>query len=107
METLSTLEIFDTYSVGSITTGPYKVSLAVSDGKDKTKAWYNANLDLTKLPKGTYSILVRTKTGTIDDYGELYDVAFLDFNTTKNVNGKKITIRRNDEKRYRIEIIIE
>ena len=106
-ENIETLEIFDTYSVGSITTGPYKVSLAVSDGKDKTKAWYNANLDLTKLPKGTYSILVRTKTGTIDDYGELYDVAFLDFNTTKNVDGKKITIRRNDEKRYRIEIIIE
>lgn len=107
LENIETLEIYEQYEVDSITNGPYKVSLAVSDGKDKTRAWYDANINLADLPVGTYSILVRTKTGTIDDYGELYDVAFLDFATTMTINGKKISIKRNEMKRYRIEIVVE
>ncbi len=107
-ENINTFDIAKTVNVGAITNGPYKVNLKVSDGYDKTKVWYNTDIDLSTLPKGTYSVIVRTKTGTIDDYGELYDVLYKnDINQSQTVDGKKITITRNDKLRYRIEITVE
>lgn len=107
LENIRTMEIAKTYDVGAITNGPYVVDLKVSDKKDKTKAWYETSLDLSKLDYGTYSIILRTKTGDIDDFGELYDILFKDIDTTVTKDGKVYSIRRNDEKRYRIEITVE
>lgn len=107
-ENVDTLEIAKTVNVGSITNGPYKVNLKVSDGYDKTQVWYNTNIDLSDLPKGTYSVIVRTKAGAIDDYGELYDVLYkTDINQSQTIDSKKITITRHNELRYRIEITVE
>lgn len=93
-------------NVGFITDGPYKVTLKIDDGFDKTKAWYKASIDLSTLEKGIYSINVNTKTGEIDDYGELYDI-ISDINFISQVGDKKITVRRNTDIRYRIEVIVE
>jgi|GEM_PF-2915358 len=107
-ENVDTLEIAKTVNVGAITNGPYKVNLKVSDGYDKTKVWYNTSIDLADLPKGTYSVIVRTKAGAIDDYGELYDVLYkTDINQSQTIGDKKITITRHNELRYRIEITVE
>ena len=107
-ENIDTLEIAKTVNVGAITNGPYRVNLKVSDGYDKTKVWYNTNIDLSDLPKGTYSVIVRTKAGAIDDYGELYDVLYKnDINQSQTIGDKKITITRHNELRYRIEITVE
>lgn len=107
-ENVDTLEIAKTVNVGAITNGPYKVNLKVSDGYDKTKVWYNTSIDLADLPKGTYSVIVRTKAGAIDDYGELYDVLYKnDINQSQTIGDKKITITRHNELRYRIEITVE
>ena len=40
-----------TYNLSYIDNGPYKVELAVSDNKDKTRAWFKKEIDLSKLPK--------------------------------------------------------
>jgi len=99
------------YDLGSITNGDYKVSLAVDDGFDKTKAWYDKTIDISSLESGTYSIIIRTKTDNIDDYGELYDYMWsnINFNTTYNKNGKRYNAKivRNNDVRMRLELIIE
>lgn len=93
-------EVFD---VGS-TEGPY--TLSTKDNKDKTYAWYEKELDIANLEKGTYTILVYSKTSNAEDYGELSDM-FEDINITKTINNKKYTITYNEDKQDRIEITVE
>ena len=93
-------EVFD---VGS-NKGPY--SLSTKDNKDKTYAWYEKSIDISKLEKGTYSILVYTKTSDAEDYGELSDM-FESIKETTTINNKKYTITYNKNKQDRIEIIVE
>jgi hypothetical protein len=107
LENIETMQIAKKYDIGSITNGPYVVDLKVSDKLDKTRAWYETELDLSKLEYGTYSIQLRTKTGDIDDYGELYDILFKEIDSNSEDDNKKYSLRRNDEKRYRIEIKVE
>ena len=107
LENIQTNENFLRKEIGSITDGPYKISLRVDDGYDKTRAWYRTEIDLKDLQKGTYSIILRTKTNNIDDYGELYDIINSNLELSSNSNGKKISIRVNKEIRYRIEVTIE
>ncbi len=107
LENIETMQIAKKYDIGSITNGPYVVDLKVSDKLDKTRAWYETELDLNKLDYGTYSIQLRTKTGDIDDYGELYDILFKEIDSNSEDDNKKYSLRRNDEKRYRIEIKVE
>lgn len=106
LENISTFERY-TYDVGSITTGDYIVSLRVSDGKDKTRAWFDTIVDLSSLPKGVYAIYIHTKGAGGEDYGELNDVLYTTVNQTTSINGKNIYLRRVDSKRFRIELVIE
>ena len=94
-------------NVGSITKGPYVIKLQVSDSLSKTRAWYKTEIDLKDLKPGKYTIHIRTKTGTIDDHGELYDILFKNIEKSQIVENKKYTIIRNDNNRFRIEIHVE
>ena len=109
-ENVTTFERYK-FDLGSITDGDYKVSLSVSDGFDKTKAWYDKTIDISSLEVGKYSIIIRTKTDNIDDYGELYDYMWskIDFETTYTKDDKtyKAKIVRNNDIRMRLELIIE
>jgi len=111
IENIATLERVKSISIGSTTDKDYNVTLKVPDGYDKTRAWYNANIDISDLDKGTYAIYIRTKSGSIDDYGELYDYLFSNINvsTTYEKEGTtyKAKIIRNNNKRFRLELIIE
>lgn len=107
LEDVETKEIVKKYDIGSISNGPYVISLKVSDGLSKTRAWYEKSIDLSSVKKGRYSIILRTKTGSINDYGELYDILFLQIGKSHIHDGRKYTIVRNNEFRYRIELIIE
>ena len=107
VENVETKKIVLQQSIGSITNGPYKVSLRVSDNLDKTRAWYDAKIDISSLEKGKYVIYIRTKTGNIDDYGELSDALYQKLDDSTVVNGKTYKISRNDNARYRIEITVE
>ena len=91
------------FDVGA-TTGPYE--LKTSDKESKAYAWYEQELDLSSLEKGTYSVSVYTKTSNAEDFGELTDM-FRMANGTMTVNDKKYTITYNPKRLNRIEIIVE
>ena len=99
------------FNIGSITNGPYKVSFAVPDNKDKTRTWYDSKIDISTLPVGTYSIYINTKTNDVNDFGEIYDYLWQDieFSSTYTKNGVEYKARvvRNNNIRFRIELIIE
>ena len=47
------------FDLGSITNGDYKITLAVSDNCDKTRAWYQKAINLETLPSGSYALYIR------------------------------------------------
>ena len=91
------------YDVGS-TKGPFK--LETLDGKDKTYAWYQSDIDISNLNKGTYSILVYTKTSNATNYDEIPDL-LRSLNETTTINGKTYNIKFNKNRSNRIEIIVK
>ncbi|MDD4809173.1 MAG: DUF5011 domain-containing protein [Bacilli bacterium] len=111
IENVETLERVKRVNIGSITNGDYKVVLNSPDGYSKTRAWYDTNIDIKDLDKGRYAIYIRTITGNIDDYGEVYDILFKDLNATANYQKDGINYRakieRNNDKRFRLELVIE
>ena len=92
-------------NIGSITDGPYKVSSNTNN--DLTRAWFNSNIDISSLDKGTYIIYIRTKVGSVEDYSELADSAYSDLSQTTEFDGKKVTLKRNNNQRIRLELVIE
>ncbi len=102
-ENISTFARY-TYSLESITTGDYVIELRVSDGKNKTRAWYEKTLDLSFLPAGNYAIYIKTTVGSFSSYGELIDVAYTNFST---ISTSKYEFSRNDNKRLRVELNIK
>ena len=99
----------DNYNViekdlGSITNGDYKISLAVSDNLDKTRAWYNNTIDLSDITKGNYTIYIKNTVNNITYYGELIDVAYTDFS---KINNAKFELSRNDNIRLRLELTVK
>lgn len=106
LEEITTFKRYS-YDVGSITDGDYKVTLRASDGKDKTRVWFDAKIDLLNLPKGKYAIYIKTKGKGGEDYGELTDLLFTEINQRTTINGKTMYIRRVENKRLRIELIVE
>ena len=96
------------YDVGSITTGDYAIVLRVNDGYDKTRAWYHASLDLTKLGPGTYNIYVKTTSANgLSDYGELTDVFCRSLPEPVTYNGKTYTLKLVTNQRYQITLTVE
>lgn len=104
---IKTLKIIQKISVGSMVNGPYPVSLRVDDGFSKDRVWYEANIPLNGLEKGVYAIYIRTKTDNVEDYGELNDILFTEINQATIYQDKVYKLRRNDEKRFRIELVVE
>ncbi len=82
------------YDIGSITNGLYQVALPVSDNLDKTRAWYETSIDLTKIPKGRYKLYIAT-TANETDYSEFTD------NLGRSLTDKKITL---DKKTYQFSL---
>lgn len=103
LENTNTFERF-IYDLGYIDNGPYKVELPVSDNKDKTRAWFKKEIDLSKLAKGNYALYIKTSSNNKTYYGELIDIAYTDF---KNINTNKYELKRVDEKRLRVELTVK
>ena len=89
--------------VGSVK-GPF--TLTTLDKKDKTYAWYEKSIDLSKLEKGTYTLYVYTKTSNAENYDEIPDM-LKNLNQTTTINNKKYTIYCNRSKNNRVELKIE
>ncbi len=93
-------EVFD---VGC-TEGPFE--LETLDKKDKKYAWYEKEIDISKLEPGTYSILVYTKTSNATNYDELIDISKR-LNKQATINNKQYNISVNKERNNRIELTIK
>ncbi len=91
------------FDVGS-TKGPF--TLTTLDNKDKTYAWFETYLDLSSLQKGTYTLMVYTKTNNAENFDEVPDM-LKRLNETKTINGKKYTIYCNRNRNNRIELKVE
>jgi len=105
-ENVSTYERIS-YNVGYTDNGDYQVTLRVSDGKDKTRAWFDASLDISNLAKGRYAIYVKTTVDSFTDYGELNDIFYRELPNAATINGKTMRLILNENKRNRIELIVE
>jgi hypothetical protein len=69
--------------------------------------FYNVTeIDVSNLTKGTYSILIYTKTTDVENYDELQD-RFRFVNSTMTINNKKYTVKYNKNKSNRIELTVE
>ena len=84
----------------------YPVVLKVADGLDKTRAWFDSTIDVSTLNPGTYAIYIRTKTGTVDDFGELNDIFGRALSAKTIIADKTVTLKLNTQKRMRIELVI-
>lgn len=106
--TLENIETFKryTYDVGAITNGPVPISLRVSDGKSKTKSWYNASIPLQEVEPGTYSILLATDDGSLKDFGELADIFSSSLSAPIDLGDKIASLSLNTSERYRIELTV-
>ena len=94
-----------TFDIQSTNNGSYKVTS--SDQKDKSYAWYDDKIDVSSLPKGTYAIMVYTKTKDAEDYGEIMDMFGVINNASANINNKKYQVALNKSRQNRIELVIE
>ena len=102
----------DTYKtyvkdLGSVTNGDYSAPLPVSDGLDKTRAWYDNNLDISDIPKGNYAIYITTSANLTDisEFTEKLGRNLDDVKTT--IDGKKYSFSINFSKNSRIEMKVE
>ncbi len=92
------------YEIGSTTNALYQVGTTLEDGFDKTRAWFDAKIDLQKLKKGNYAIYLATQSN-INDYGELTELLLrsLDQVVLKQDEKTYSFVVRKDL-RYRIEL---
>ena len=93
-------------TLGSITDGNYEVMLPVEDKLDKTRAWYDSNIDVSDIPEGTYVIYISTKSN-INDILELTEKLGRNLNNvTKTINNKKYSFTINKSRDNRIEMTV-
>ena len=92
------------YDIGSIANGLYTVALPVSDNLDKTRAWYDATIDIANIPKGTYKLYITT-TSNVTDYSEFTDSLGRDLSDKKIViNDKTYQFSLNRQEGNTIEL---
>ena len=85
--------------------GPYEITTL--DKKDKTYAWYEKEIDISNLEKGTYTLQVYTKTKDAEDYSEITDI-FGNLKTQETTsNDKTYQITLNRDRQNRIELIVK
>ena len=93
------------FDLGATENGAYKITTL--DKKDKKFAWYEKEINLSEIPKGTYTLQVYTKTTDATDYGEITDL-FQSLKTqTTEINSKEYTITLNKNRQNRVELIIK
>ena len=68
--------------------------------------WFNKAIDINNIPKGTYSIIIHTKTDKVDDYGDLTDM-FSSVSLEHNMNSKNYNVSVNQNREKRVELTIK
>ena len=95
------------YDLGSITDGMYKVGATLNDGLDKTRAWFDSTIEISNIPKGTYTIYIATESN-VSDYSELTELLSRNLDdVVLNIDGKTYSFTIDTNERYRIEMNVE
>lgn len=94
------------FNIGSITNGDYNVVLRASDGKDKTRAWFDAEIDVNDFEVGTYNIYINT-ISNLADVDELTDIFNNKIKATYNYDNKVYSFVVDKENRYHIRMIVK
>ncbi len=102
---LSTQEIIS-YELGFINQGDYAIPLAVNDGMNRDRAWFDQKVYLDKLPKGRYKIVIETAAGNFADDGELV-YYFYNALPSSTDQGRTYRLVKNTAIRQRIELVVE
>jgi beta-N-acetylglucosaminidase/N-acetylmuramoyl-L-alanine amidase len=105
LENTTTYERYE-FASNYIDNGDYKIVLRVPDGFDKTRAWFNSSIDVTTLPEGRYAIYIKTKSGSVEDYGELNDIFVRELNKQITLGNKIYKVELNKDKRMRLELVV-
>ena len=102
-------DTYETYvrNLGSVTDGDYTAPLPVSDGLDKTRAWYDNNLDISDIPEGNYTIYITTSANVTDisEFTEKLGRTLDDVKAT--IDGKEYSFSINFAKNSRIEMKVK
>ena len=93
--------------LGSITNGNYNVVLPESDNLDKTRAWYDANIDLSDLPKGHYIIYITTSSNIVDVYEMTEKLGRSLDNVKTSIGSKNYSFTINKDRGNRIELDVK
>ena len=93
--------------LGSITNGNYNVVLPESDNLDKTRAWYDANIDLSDLPKGHYIIYITTSSNVVDVYEMTEKLGRSLDNVKTSIGSKNYSFTINKDRGNRIELDVK
>ena len=93
--------------LGSIINGNYLVSLPEDDRFDKTRAWYDANIDLSDIPKGNYVLYITTTSNITDVYEMTEKLGRSLDGVNKVINEKNYSFIINKKHGNRIEMIVK
>lgn len=105
-ENNDTFEIYE-FDLGSITDGLYTVALPVSDGYDKSRAWYDKTIDISSIPKGDYTLYITT-TSNVTDISEFTDIMGRSLSDKKEkINDKNYQFYLDLENGNIIKLIVE
>ena len=91
------------YDLGSVK-GPFTIT--TQDNKDKSYAWFEKEIDISNLEKGTYTLLIYTKSSDAENYDEIEDM-FRMINETVKIGSKTYHIYYNKDRNTRIEIEVK
>lgn len=93
-----------TKNLGSITNGNYTVVLPEKDNLDKTRAWYDNNIDISDIPEGNYTIYITTKSN-LNDIAEFSEKIGRNLDdVSETINNKKYSFTINKNRGSRIEM---
>ena len=81
--------------------------LPVNDNLDKTRAWYNNDIDISDIEKGRYVIYITTSSN-ITDIAEMTEKLGRNLESVKDtINGKTYSFTINKDRGNRIEMIVQ
>ena len=103
------IDTYDTYvkDLGSITDGNYTATLPENDGLDKTRAWYDNNIDVSDIPKGKYVIYITTTSNVTDIYEFTEKLGRKLNNVTTVIDDKTYSFSINYDRGNRIEMTVK
>ena len=103
LENVKTFDLIFT-DIDSTNQGSY--SITSLDNLSKEYAWYNGQIDVSQLEKGTYAIIIDTKVGNVEDYGYVVDMFNAINEAQTSINGKNYKLVVNTKENNRVELVV-